>query len=281
MKIERPIRIALVLLAMQLPAFSAEVAVLRNGFSLRFERKEQVGDVTRLYTKTGFIEVATSEIASFEPDDTPDVTAPPAVSAQNAQPSQVAIATNQPSAANQFPAAAPGKAATRADLDLMVREASTRNRLDPDFVNSVIKAESNFQTRAVSRKGAQGLMQLMPGTAAQLGVKDAFDPKANVEAGTAHLSALLDLYHDDTLKALAAYNAGAHRVDQYHGVPPYRETRAYVASIVRDFNAKKRAQMKTQAAANHTSAANHKKTTGKKTVPAKPQAAAVKPQKPA
>jgi soluble lytic murein transglycosylase-like protein len=273
MKIERSIRIALVLLATQLPAFSAEVAVLRNGFSVRFERKEQTGDVTRLYTKTGFIEIATSEIASFEPDDTPDVATPPAVSAQNPQPSQPAVATNQA-------AVGPAKAPTRADLDQMVRDASTRNRLDPDFVNSVIKAESNFQTRAVSRKGAQGLMQLMPGTAAQLGVKDPFDPKANVEAGTAHLSALLDQYHDDATKALAAYNAGAHRVDQYHGVPPYRETRAYVASIVRDFNAKKRAQMKSQAAANHTKTSGAK-TSGKKTVPAKPQAAAAKPQKPA
>ncbi|MGH9571266.1 MAG: lytic transglycosylase domain-containing protein, partial [Candidatus Angelobacter sp.] len=117
--------------------------------------------------------------------------------------------------------------------------------LDPDFVSSVIKAESNFKPHAVSRKGAKGLMQLMPQTAAQLGVKDPFDPRANVEAGTAFLSDLLDQYHDDPIKALAAYNAGAHRVHQYHGVPPFRETRAYVANIVRDFNARKRAQMKT------------------------------------
>ncbi|HEY6305270.1 MAG TPA: lytic transglycosylase domain-containing protein, partial [Candidatus Angelobacter sp.] len=125
-------------------------------------------------------------------------------------------------------------------------EASSRHQLDPDFVNSVIKAESNFQPRAVSRKGAQGLMQLMPGTASQLGVADPFDPQANVEGGTAYLSQLLDLYHNDAIKALAAYNAGPNRVDQYHGVPPYMETRAYVARIVRDYNAKKRAQMKAQ-----------------------------------
>lgn len=266
MKTHRSIRIALVLLATQLPAFGAEVAVLRNGFSLRFERKEQAGDVTRLYTKAGFVEVATSEIASFEPDDTPEAAATSAVNEASPVEPQQSFVTNRFS-----PATAP----SRADLDQVVREASGRNRLDPDFVNSVIKAESNFQSRAVSRKGAQGLMQLMPGTAAQLGVKDPFDPKANVEAGTAHLSALLDQYNNDAVKALAAYNAGAHRVDQYHGVPPYRETRAYVAGIVRDFNAKKRAQMKSQAAANHA------KTSGKKTVPAKPQAAAAKPQKPA
>jgi soluble lytic murein transglycosylase-like protein len=138
------------------------------------------------------------------------------------------------------------------DLDQVVREASNRNRIDPDFVSSVIKAESNFKARAVSKKGAQGLMQLMPGTAAQLGVSDPFDPKANVDAGTAHLSALLDQYHNDPIKALAAYNAGAHRVKQYNGVPPYRETRDYINKIVRDFNAKKRAQMKTAAASKKT-----------------------------
>src|SRR5258708_40075539 len=93
-------------------------------------------------------------------------------------------------------------------------------------------------------------MQLMPATASKLGVTNPFDAKANVEAGTAHLSALLDQYHNDPIKALAAYNAGAHRVKQYNGVPPYRETRDYINKIVRDFNAKKRAQMKTAAATN-------------------------------
>src|SRR5262249_50196673 len=135
--------------------------------------------------------------------------------------------------------------------------------LDPDFVNSVIKAESNFKARAVSRKGAQGLMQLMPGTAAQLGVADPFDPKANVEAGTAHLNSLLNQYHDDPIKALAAYNAGSHRVTQYNGVPPYRETRAYISQIVRDFNAKKRAQMKGSAVAKAKAPAANTRTAAK------------------
>jgi soluble lytic murein transglycosylase-like protein len=171
------------------------------------------------------------------------------------------------------PPAAPAKAAQNVDLEQVVREASSKNRLDPDFVSSVIRAESNFKTHAVSKKGAQGLMQLMPSTAAQLGVADPFDPKANVEAGTAHLSALLDLYKDDPIKALAAYNAGAHRVKQYNGVPPYRETRDYINKIVRDFNARKRAQMKAAAAANTSTAT---KTASPKPVKkAKPQQASV------
>jgi soluble lytic murein transglycosylase-like protein len=280
MKLSRSIRIALVLLAAQIPAFSAEVAVLRNGFSIRFERREQAGEVTRLYMRSGFLDVATSEIASFEHDDTPEVAAPAAVAPNLSSVAQPGIAQSgiAPPATAQPAAARPSAAAalTRTDLDQLVRDASSKNRLDPDFVNSVIKAESNFQSRAVSRKGAQGLMQLMPGTASKLGVADPFDPKANVEAGTAHLSALLDLYKDDPVKALAAYNAGAHRVEQYKGVPPYRETRAYVARIVRDFNAKKRAQMPSKKAPDHA------KTAKKKTVPAQPQqATTVKPQKPA
>jgi soluble lytic murein transglycosylase-like protein len=169
--------------------------------------------------------------------------------------------------------AAPATAAQNIDLDQVVREASSRNRLDPDFVSSVIMAESQFKTHAVSKKGAQGLMQLMPATAAQLGVTDPFDPRANVEAGTAHLSALLDRYNNDPIKALAAYNAGAHRVKQYNGVPPYRETRAYVSKIVRDFNAKKRAQMK---AAGATNASTPVKATGPKPVKKpRPQQASV------
>jgi len=120
-------------------------------------------------------------------------------------------------------------------------------------------------------------MQLMPGTASQLGVADPFDPKANIEGGTAYLSYLLDLYNNDPIKALAAYNAGPNRVDQYHGLPPYMETRAYVARIVRDYNAKKRAEMKAQAAARN--AKNAKK---KAASPAQPRQAGVnKPQKPA
>ncbi|HEY7403487.1 MAG TPA: lytic transglycosylase domain-containing protein [Candidatus Angelobacter sp.] len=249
----KPITIAGVLLLAQLTAFGAELAVLRNGFSIRFERKEQNGNITRLYTGTGYLDIASEQIASFETEDAPvppqPAVAPPPAAVPAAQP-----ALTQPSAltpAALSTTATPIKTAVNVDLDQVIREASTKNRLDPDFVNSVIKAESNFKTHAISKKGAQGLMQLMPGTAAQLGVSDPFDPRANVEAGTAHLSALLDLYHNDAVKALAAYNAGAHRVKQYNGVPPYRETQAYVAQIVRDFNAKKRAQMK---AANATAA---------------------------
>ena len=260
MKFSRPILLGLALLIGQLSASAAEVAVLRNGASISFVRKEEVGSVTRLYVSGGFMDVATADIVSFEKDDSPF---------------SATTETATSSAPITHPASAPQVSAP-VDLDQVVRDASSRYQLDPDFVSSVIQAESNFKPRAVSPKGAQGLMQLMPGTAAQLGVKDPFDPRANVEAGTAHLSYLLDQYHNDPIKALAAYNAGAHRVQQYHGVPPYRETRAYVSKIVRDFNAKKLAQKRAAQAATK----NAKK---KSVAPAaEPQRASVtKPQKPA
>jgi soluble lytic murein transglycosylase-like protein len=266
MRVFKPIVIGAVLVLAQLSAFAAQVAVLRNGFSISFDRKELIGNSTRLYTGTGYLDIASDQIESFEAEETPVSPEPLAGALAGSQP------TTQPLLTASQTVAAP-KTAQNIDLDQVVRDASSRNGLDPDFVSSVIRAESNFKTRAVSKKGAQGLMQLMPGTAAKLGVADPFDPKANVEAGTAHLSALLDQYHNDPIKALAAYNAGAHRVKQYNGVPPYRETHAYITKIVRDFNAKKRAQMKSATA---TKAAAPAKTASPKPVKkARPQEASV------
>lgn len=290
MRFLRPVTIGALLALAQLSAFGAEVAVLRNGRTVSFERKEEIGSITRLYTGTGYLDIASDQIASFETEEAP-VAAPSAaapVVSELAASSPAAVpvaATTTPSAPVQT--APPAQAASRVDLDQLIREASTRNRIDPDFVASVIKAESNFKTHAVSKKGAQGLMQLMPGTAAQLGVADPFDPRANVEAGTAHLNALLSQYHDDPIKALAAYNAGAHRVKQYNGVPPYRETRAYISQIVRDFNAKKRSQMKTAVAAGASATAKPKTkpakaSTQKPQTKTKPQQATIaKPVSPA
>ncbi|HET8888801.1 MAG TPA: lytic transglycosylase domain-containing protein [Candidatus Angelobacter sp.] len=272
MRFLRPITIGAVLALAQLSAFAGQVAILRNGFSIHFDHKEQSGNSTRLYTGTGYLDVASDQIASYDVDETPVAPDP------QPAPQPVALTSTQPPAAQPTTVAtqkpAPATAAQNVDLDQVVREASSKNRLDPDFVASVIRAESNFKAHAVSRKGAQGLMQLMPSTAAQLGVADPFDPKANVEAGTAHLSALLDMYKNDPIKALAAYNAGAHRVKQYNGVPPYRETRDYINKIVRDFNAKKRAQMKAAAAAN-TSTATRSTASPKPVKKAKPQQASV------
>lgn len=218
--------LACVAAGLTLSASAAELAVLRNGFSLRHERREQSGSNTRLYLNssddTGYIDVPTDQISSFERDLTP----PPPVPEEKKP---------EPVAAH--------------DVNRIVSAASDRHQVDADLIASVIRAESNFNPRAVSRKGAQGLMQLMPGTASQLGVGDAFEPQTNVEAGTRYLRELLLRYNGDIPKALAAYNAGAGRVQKYRGVPPYRETRAYVARIIRDFNRKKLATARQEAAA--------------------------------
>lgn len=212
------------------PCFAADVAVLKNGFTIEHERREIIGDSTRLCVSAdcaNYVDVPTANIDHYE--------AAPDLPASKASPAPVSSAPILSSAFNPHP---------QTNLTDVVNQASGRYRLDPDLVNSVIKAESDFKIHAVSPKGAQGLMQLMPGTASQLGVPNAFDPQANVEGGTKYLRELLERYNFDLVKALAAYNAGPQRVEQFGGVPPYYETRAYVARIVKDFNKKKLAQQK-------------------------------------
>jgi soluble lytic murein transglycosylase-like protein len=217
--------VILLLAATALPCPAADTAVLRNGFSIRHERRQVIGTITRLYVDgddTSFVDVPTAEIDHFE--------AAPA-EATPREPGR-----NDPASRLQMQSSAEK---IQPDLNEVVRTASGTYHLDPDLVNSVIRAESGFNVRAVSPKGAQGLMQLMPQTASNLGVQNAFDPKANVEGGTRYLRELLERYDFDLIKALAAYNAGPQRVEQYGGVPPYYETKAYIARVVRDFNKKK------------------------------------------
>jgi soluble lytic murein transglycosylase-like protein len=121
--------------------------------------------------------------------------------------------------------------ANREKIEDMIREVSARYRVDPALVRAVIETESHWNSSAVSRKGAQGLMQLVPGTAQELGVRNAFDPKQNLDGGVRYLRTLLERYNGDLDRALAAYNAGPHAVDRAGGVPQYRETRDYVQKV--------------------------------------------------
>lgn len=113
-----------------------------------------------------------------------------------------------------------------------IREIAARHGVAADLVEAVIRVESAFNPRAVSNKGAQGLMQLMPRTASSLGVRDVFDPRENIDGGVRHLRYLLDKYPGNVSLALAAYNAGEKAVDQYGGIPPYAETQQYVQKIL-------------------------------------------------
>jgi hypothetical protein len=126
---------------------------------------------------------------------------------------------------------AKGGRAEPSSYDALIQQVARRYEVPAALIKAVVKTESNFQRHAVSSKGAQGLMQLMPGTAADLGVEDAFSPEENLRGGTRYLRAMIDRY-GDWKHALAAYNAGPGRVDQYGGIPPYRETREYVERVL-------------------------------------------------
>jgi hypothetical protein len=225
---------SLFILPVACPAGATEVAMLSNGFSIRHEHRAVIGTTTRLFLSSdnsSFMDVPTGTIASFEKD--------------LSLPAPSALETSVPATTSALAATTkPVVAKPKISLNEMVNLASAQYSLDPDLVSSVIHAESGFNAHAVSPKGARGLMQLMPQTASKLGVNDSFDPQDNVAGGSRYLRELLERYNFDLVKALAAYNAGPQRVEQYRGVPPFRETRAYVARIVHEYNTKKIAEEK-------------------------------------
>jgi soluble lytic murein transglycosylase-like protein len=195
-------------------AFSAQLVILQNGFVMHVDHLETRGDMTRLYMDEGtrnFVDVQRDQIVRME--EIPEPPPPPLA-----------------------PSMAPRRTVS---LEEIVTTASNRYGIDPDIVLSLIHAESAFDPKAVSPKGAQGLMQLMPQTATSMGVENPMDAAANVEGGTRYLRELLTLYHEDLTKALAAYNAGPARVQEYNGVPPYRETINYINRVVRDLYQRK------------------------------------------
>jgi len=123
----------------------------------------------------------------------------------------------------------------RAEYDDMIRNIAQKYRVEHALIHSIIRAESNYDRFAVSPKGALGLMQLMPATAIQYGVKNVFNPKENIEGGVKYLKDLIKLYNGKTDLVLAAYNAGQEAVKKYKGIPPYKETRNYISKIMNRF----------------------------------------------
>lgn len=194
-------------------ANASERVTLRNGFSYECAHQEPIGDGrVRLFlsadASANYIDLPASEIESVaalpDPPPTPRIPAANEVSVRD-----------------------------------LLTHAGAQHDIDVELLASVVHAESGGQARAVSRTGAQGLMQLMPQTARGLGVHDSFRPDENINGGTAYLDALLTRYNDNLALALAAYNAGPAAVDRYHGIPPYRETRAYVARVMTEFKRRK------------------------------------------
>jgi len=201
-------------------ARAAELVTLRNGFQMRCDHHAEAGGRFRLYMSAGednYIELSPQEVAGVERVPDPprtEAAAPPA-----------ALEPRSPDAEP-----------SPAELREMLAKAGRQHNLDVALLASVVSAESGGDAHAVSRVGARGLMQLMPATAAGLGVRDSFQPEQNVRGGSAYLDALLTRYNNNLALALAAYNAGPEAVDRYRGIPPYRETRVYVARVIREFN---------------------------------------------
>ena len=131
--------------------------------------------------------------------------------------------------------------AQKADIDELIATFSEKYDIDSDFIKAIIKQESGFNAKATSKKGAMGLMQLMPKTAESLGVIDAYNPSENIEGGVKYLKGLLDKYDNNKELALAAYNAGPGAVKKYGGIPPYKETQNYVNAIMGTYNKVKEA----------------------------------------
>jgi soluble lytic murein transglycosylase-like protein len=123
----------------------------------------------------------------------------------------------------------------KTEYDNLVRSIAQKYRVEHTLIHSIIRAESNYDRFAVSPKGALGLMQLMPATAIQYGVKNVFDPRENIEGGVKYLKDLIKLYNGNTKLVLAAYNAGQEAVKKYNGIPPYRETKNYIYKIMDRF----------------------------------------------
>jgi soluble lytic murein transglycosylase-like protein len=180
------------------PVASAEIALLSSGTTLKLEgHRIEDGTVVLLLRGGGEIGVPASAVRGFVPDEVVEEVA-----------------------------------GEEGDLRSLAVAAAERHGLDPELVLAVVGVESAFHPEAVSPNGAQGLMQLMPETAASLGVEDAFDPTENLDGGVRHLGALLARYGGDVERALAAYNAGEGAVARHGGIPPFRETREYVRRVL-------------------------------------------------
>lgn len=185
----------------------ADYFVLRSGARLSVSSYELLGDRYRIQIDGGSAELPAAEVVAIEPEE--------------------------------IFVSAPRTPLQQAPYGRIIQDASRKYGVDADLLFSVIAAESNFNPRAVSRRGARGLMQILPATAVRLGVKDVFDPEQNIDAGTRYLKKLLGNYRGDLALTLAAYNAGPGTVEKYGRVPPYNETIAYIRAIQKTYTLRK------------------------------------------
>lgn len=189
------------------PGLHAEYFVLRRGQRLSVTGYQRIGDNYRLQMNGGTVDVPVEQVAAIEPEEIFTPLLPVEVSKE--------------------------------PFGDLISAAAKRYNVDADLITSVIAAESNFDPKAISRRNARGLMQLLPVTAASLGVKNIFDPAENIDAGTRYLRELLQFYKNDLALTLAAYNAGPDRVQRYGRVPPFAETITYVRRVKQTYTQRK------------------------------------------
>jgi Transglycosylase SLT domain len=209
-----PIVLSLLVAALTAPSARAEYVVLQSGLRLHVSGYQRLGEKYHLQLQGGWMDVSVADVVKIEPEE---------------------VFTPIPQPAPSTPA----PAANQGPYHEFVLAAASRYGVDAELISSVMEVESHFNPKAISVKNARGLMQLLPQTAARLGVRDIFDPKENIDAGTHYLHDLLQLYNNDLTLALAAYNAGPDKVQKYGDVPPYRETQSYVKQVKKKYQQNK------------------------------------------
>jgi hypothetical protein len=233
---------SLLLVLLAAPALRAEYVVLRSGQRLTVTGYQLLGDKYVLQMTGGRVEIAAADVVAIEPEDvfTP-IPATPVVKPPYRE---------------------------------LVEAAAKKYAVDADLITSVMAVESNFDPKAVSRKNAHGLMQLLPETAARLGVQNIDDPAENIDAGTRYLKELLQKYGNDLVLTLAAYNAGPERVQQYGRMPPFAETISYVRRVKRSYEkSKSNPSAKTPVPARATAATSQRNSVGQRGSAGQPHAA--------
>jgi hypothetical protein len=209
----------------------AEIVVLKNGRTMSVQSFKVVGDMaTMTLREGGEVTFPAGIVARVDPDEVPY----PGSGSREPVTEEVAVAPALESPSSRIPVAVsrvPDEVLAARPFAELISTAAAAHDVDARLVHAVIEQESNYQARARSKKGARGLMQLMPATARQYGVRNSYDPKANIEAGVKHLKSLLSRL--ELPIALAAYNAGEGTIQRYGGLPPFPETQSYVSSILR------------------------------------------------